>query len=302
MESIKEIKETFITILKKPEMQILPGQIAFYFMMSIIPIAAIGTIAASYVTKSLSFMELINSVVPDAIANIIVVFSNNMQLDGVLLILILYILVGSNAPGSIIIASNMLYGHKQPPYIKLKIKSAIMTIMLVMLILFVIIVPLLGDIILRVAVEVINTDFLYQYTWIYQVVKILVSFFIIYFLIKMLYTFAPDKKIKSSTTTRGTLFTTISWIIVTYIFSFYISHIANYNQVYGNFASILILLMWLYFLAYLFVVGMAINVDYYSKKGRCEENDKEKGQEQNKQDKKPKEENKPNKKTKKKNN
>ena len=53
MESIKEIKETFITILKKPEMQILPGQIAFYFLMSIIPIAAIGTIAASYITKSL---------------------------------------------------------------------------------------------------------------------------------------------------------------------------------------------------------------------------------------------------------
>lgn len=283
MESIKEIKETFVTILKKPEMQILPGQIAFYFMMSIIPIAAIGTIAASYITKNLSFMELINSVIPDAIANIIIVFSDNMKLDGVLFILVLYILVGSNAPGSIIIASNMLYGVKQPPYIKLKIKAAIMTIMLVMLILFVILVPLLGDVILRVAVEVINTDFLYQYTWIYQVVKVFISFFIIYFLIKMLYTFAPDKKIKSRTTTRGTLFTTVSWIIVTYIFSFYISHIANYNQVYGNFASILILLMWLYFLAYLFVVGMAINVDYYGKKSRWSENEQEEKPKQKKE-------------------
>lgn len=267
MESIKEIKETFITILKRPEMQILPGQIAFYFMMSIIPIAAIGTIAASYITKSLSFMELINSVVPTAIANIIITFSNNMELNGVFFILVLYLFVGLNAPSSIIVASNMLYGTKQPPFIKLKIKSAIMTIMLVMLILFVILVPLLGDIIVRVVIQVISTDFLYQYTWIYQVVKIVISFFIIYFLIKMLYTFAPDKKIKSSTTTRGTLFTTTSWILVTYVFSFYISHIANYKAVYGNFASILILLMWLWFLAYLFVVGLAINVDYYSKKG-----------------------------------
>lgn len=290
MESIKEIKETFITILKRPEMQILPGQIAFYFMMSIIPIAAIGTIAASYVTKSLSFMELINSVVPSAIANIIVVFSNNMQINGVFLILILYIFVASNAPSSIIVSSNMLYGVKQPRFLKLKIKAAIMTIMLVMLILFVIIVPLLGDTILRIVVEVVNTDYLYQYTWIYQVVKALVSFFIIYIIIKMLYTFAPDKKIKSSMTTRGSLFTTVSWIIVTYIFSFYISHIANYNQIYGNFASVLILLMWLYFLAYLFVVGMAINVDYYGKKGRCKDEKETKSNKESKSSKKDKKE------------
>ena len=265
MESIKEIKETFITILKKPEMQILPGQIAFYFLMSIIPIAAISTIAASYVVNSLSFMEILSSLIPKSIANIIVVFSNNMKLNGVFLILILYLLVGSNASGSIIIASNMLYKVKQPSYIKLKVKSAIMTIMLVLLILFVIIVPLLGDFILRVTVELVSTDFLYQHTWLYQVGKATVSFLIIFFLIKMLYTFAPDKKIKSRTTTRGALFTTLSWIIVTYVFSFYIKNIANYSEIYGNFASVLILLMWLYFLAYLFVVGMAINVDYYSK-------------------------------------
>lgn len=266
METIKEIKETFITILKKPEMQILPGQIAFYFLMSIIPIAAISTIAASYITKSLNFMEIIDSVIPSSIANVIIMFSNNMELNGVALILVLYILVGSNAPGSIIIASNMLYGTKQPKFLKLKIKAAIMTIMLVLLILFVIIVPLLGDVIIRVAVEYINTDILYQYKWTYQVLKSLISFFIIYIFIKMLYTFAPDKRIKSRTTTKGALFTTISWIVVTYVFGFYIQHIANYNQVYGNFASILILLVWLYFLAYFFVVGMAINVDSYQKR------------------------------------
>ena len=285
METIKEIKETFITILKKPEMQILPGQIAFYFLMSLIPIAALSTIFASYITKSINFMEIINSVIPDSIANVIIMFSNHMQLDGVALILVLYILVGSNAPGSIIIASNMLYGVKQPSYIKLKIKASIMTIMLVLLILFVIIVPLLGDVLVRVAVALISTDVLYQYSWTYQIVKVLMSFFIIYVLIKMLYTFAPDKKVKSRTTTKGALFSTASWIIVTYVFGFYIQHIANYNEVYGNFASVLILLVWLYFLAYFFVVGMAINVDNYQKRGKYSHEEKGKRKEIKKENK-----------------
>ena len=54
---IREIHETFMTILKKPEMEILPGQIAFYFLMSIVPIIVISAIAASFITKSFDFAK-----------------------------------------------------------------------------------------------------------------------------------------------------------------------------------------------------------------------------------------------------
>ena len=47
----KKIITGFRKILQKPEMQILPGQIAFYFIMSIIPIAAIS--ASSSAVKEL---------------------------------------------------------------------------------------------------------------------------------------------------------------------------------------------------------------------------------------------------------
>ena len=61
----------------------------------------------------------------------------------------------------------------------------------------------------------------------------------------------------------------MGWIIATYIFAFYITRIASYNVVYGNFANILILLLWVYILAYLFVVGIALNVNDFHKQRKC---------------------------------
>lgn len=282
MQTLNEIKKTFLSILKKPEMQILPGQIAFYFLMSIVPIAAITTAVASYINKDFNFLDSLSSVMPNAFSDILVQLSSNIQIEGVFVVIILYILLGSNAPSSIIIASNMLYGVKQPRFIKLKIKSFVMTIMLILLLLFVILIPLLGDLIVKVLIDLFSTN-LYSYGIIYKLLKIIVSCLIVFSIIKLLFTMAPSTRIKSKATTKGAIFTTISWMIVTELYAFYITNIASYDVIYGNFANILILLMWLYLLAYLFVVGMAINAEVFVKQGKCTYEKRKKGNKENKE-------------------
>lgn len=139
-----------------------------------------------------------------------------------------------------------------------------MTIIIVVLLLFMIVIPIFGDIIIKFIFKLIGSPgYLYNYMFLYKFIKILISFFIIFVTVKLLYTLAPNEKIKSSTTTLGSLFTTLGWIIATEIFGFYITNIAKYNVLYGNFANILILLIWINLLAYLFVIGMAINLNRY---------------------------------------
>lgn len=268
MKRFKEIKRTFLSILKRAEMQILPGQIAFYFLMSIIPIAAITTVIASYISRDYNFVSALSSVIPKVFSDILLSLSQNMEKGGIFVVIFLYILLASNAPSSIIIASNMLYGIKQPRFINLKVKSFVMTIMIVLLLLFVIFIPLLGDLIVSILIKVFSAN-LYSYRFVYKIVKLLVSCLIIFSIIKLLYTMAPSARIKSRTTTKGAIFTTISWMVVTEIYAFYITYIASYDVIYGNFANILILLMWLYLLGYLFVVGMAINVEVFESQRKC---------------------------------
>ena len=168
----KKIINSFTDILKSPEMQILPGQIAFYLVMAIIPIATITAAFASYVTHSFNFIDSVGAVLPPALTDILAYLSRDMRFQGVAFVLAFYIIVGSNAPGSIIIASNVLYEIKQPSYIKRKLKSFVMTIIIVMLLLFVILIPLFGDIIIRFIVRISNSRFLDNYRFLYEVIKL----------------------------------------------------------------------------------------------------------------------------------
>ena len=268
-EEAKKLIISFKDILKKPEMQILPGQIAFYFIMSIVPIIAISAVVASYITKNFDFMETVNSVLPPVFANILTSLATNMKIEGFAFVLVLYLIVASNAPASIMTASNVLYDIEQPKFVNLKLKSFFMTIIIVLLLLFVVLIPLFGDIIVKFLTEIFNSDFLQNYKLLYLIIKALGSFIIMFYIIRLLYTVAPNKKIDRRTTIKGSLFTSFGWILATYIFAFYITNIASYDVVYGNFANVLILLLWVYILAYLFVVGMALNVDDFHKQRMC---------------------------------
>ena len=81
--------------------------------------------------------------------------------------------------------------------------------------------------------------------------------------IKLLYTLAPSKTIPSKHTTLGALIATILWIVSSIIFGYYLDYFANYDILYGNLSSIIILMIWLYVISFVFVLGMIINKSYY---------------------------------------
>ena len=96
-------------------------------------------------------------------------------------------------------------------------------------------------------------------TTLFLILRVPVSLVVIFTIIKLLYVVAPDQRISSKYVNRGAAFTAICWLIVTYIYSFYINNIARYDLVYGNLTNIVILLLWFYILAYVFVIGLYLN-------------------------------------------
>ena len=126
--------------------------------------------------------------------------------------------------------------------------------------LFIITVPVFGDklLVLGGKVKIFNniSDSLVVF---FNIIKWPLTIFIIYFNVKLVYIISPAVEVKSWDTTKGAIFTTIGWTIATFIFSFYLKYFAHYDILYGNLSSIIILMMWLYMIAYIFVLGLAIN-------------------------------------------
>lgn len=57
----------------------------------------------------------------------------------------------------------------------------------------------------------------------------------------------------------GALFATVFWLIASAGFSYYVSHFANYDRIYGSLGAVIVLLFWLYISFYIVLIGAEIN-------------------------------------------
>ena len=55
------------------------------------------------------------------------------------------------------------------------------------------------------------------------------------------------------------MFTTIFWLLSSKIYAFYVEYFSHYDIFYGSMSNILVLLFWVYILAYIFTLGMSFN-------------------------------------------
>ncbi len=257
----EKIKKLFDFLTQK-EIGILSGNLAYSFFLAIIPILSLLFYFLTSFNISMDIItNFLNETFPKDVANFLQPVFTSEITPNTFITICLSIFVITNGCNAIITTSNTIFNFENSNIIKRFIKALVLAIMLIILFAFVIIVPLLG----RSIINLIGTftDFVETYRsfidTMYAVLQIPVSLLVIFFIIKLLYTIAPDEKVSSKYMNRGAIFTTISWLLVTIIYSYYINNIAKYNLVYGNLANIVILLFWFYVLAYIFVLGMYMN-------------------------------------------
>lgn len=265
----KRLKKRVFKTLKKSEMSILPGQLAFFFVLSVIPlIALIGSITVAFGMNINDIIKILQDFIPKAVIELLlpILTGEGVSFNMIVFYISAFILA-SNGMHSMIITSNTIYKFKNKDYLARRIKALLMTVILVMLLLFILIVPAYGDKIVNTIISFISNDIIARnIKIIFTILKYPLSFLIIFFNVKLIYVLAPDETIKSRETTYGSLFTTFGWVIATEVYSIYVDVFAKYNIFYGSLSNIIILLMWVYILAYIFVLGMALNSGFREEK------------------------------------
>ena len=240
MEQARGFVKKVIKIVKKPEMRILPGQLAFFLVLSIIPlIALIGAIASTLSIPADTIKVTLSNSVPRELSEVLTEIISGQGLNfNIAIFFISACLLASNGPHSMIITSNEIYKIDSQNIIRRRLKAVVMTLILVGLFLFLLLVPVFGDSIFSLMrIYITNKSAVDIFYSIYQILKYPIIIGILYFNIKLMYVIAPDKKIQRNTTTKGAIFTTIGWIISTEIYSFYISTFSKYDIFYGRYRN-----------------------------------------------------------------
>jgi membrane protein len=88
------------------------------------------------------------------------------------------------------------------------------------------------------------------------------SFCITVGVLLLVYRFIPNTRVYWSDIWRGALLVAIVFHIALFGFGFYFNKFTNYQIVYGSIGAIIAILVWIYFSAFLFVIGAEFNYVY----------------------------------------
>lgn len=262
----KDYSKRIFDLIMKPEMKILPGQLAYFLILSVFPLLTLlGYIGSKITLLSGPFIEIISKFLPNSFNDILLPFLTKSNITGnVTFVMILGFILVSNGTHSIIITSDELYGIDYGDYIKRRVKAFFMIFILLFLFMFVIIVLAYGNIIVN---NLVNLDILSRFRnnvyFAFILIKWPISFILFFWILKFLYTISPDEEIPSRFMNKGAFFTTIGWIITTFGYSYYVNNFANYSLFYGSLSGIIVMMIWIYLISFIFVMGIAINAEEY---------------------------------------
>lgn len=82
---------------------------------------------------------------------------------------------------------------------------------------------------------------------------------VVYLALHTLYALSQDKRQSWRNITPGALAALVAWMGISYGYAYYVDHIANYDQLYGSIATVIVLLVWLQMSANVLLLGAECN-------------------------------------------
>jgi membrane protein len=69
----------------------------------------------------------------------------------------------------------------------------------------------------------------------------------------------PNRKVTLKAAYGGAVFTGLLWEAAKYVFSVYITSVADYSKMFGSLSAFIVLFLWIYYSAYIFLFGAEIS-------------------------------------------
>lgn len=257
------------------------ASLTYFLILSIFPflIALINAVNFLDIVNVENVLELIEYF-PLDIKEIVKNFFVELNLTSSKSLLSISVLVGlfsaSSAINKLIKFINNSYGFEDNRnFFVTRILAIIFTLALIFMILLLIISMVFGKIIVYKFLNYfnINSKFVFM---LWSVARNLIPIVYLFLTFSAIYKFAPSPPKKSSikykTVLAGSLFSTISIIVATIIFAFYVNNFGKYSITYGSLGGIIVFLIWLFLLSSITLIGAEINIVLFSMKNKAPKN------------------------------
>lgn len=260
----------FLSRIEEDHVGAYAAQTAYFLIMSFIPLVLFLATAVRYTPVTYTLVrQVIMGVVPTNLQEFVlkIVADIFTQSSAVLPITALVALWSSGKGMQALIRGlNTIYHvHETRNWLVQRIYSVIYTVLFVAALLISLLALVLGNRIQALAAEYIP--------WLGTVIGRIIGartflvFFMLLMIFTVLYKVLPNRKATIKGQLPGALLTAAAWLLFSYFFSIYFDLSPNFTNTYGNMATVLMVMLWLYVCMNLLLYGAEINA-YFEKQFR----------------------------------
>ena len=275
MQPYKEVfmKQRFLHMIllgikqfRDPYYQGFAAQISFYLLLSIVPIFLLLTQILGYFDLSLeTLMDWIEDYTGSEVTGMLnSVFEFSSVGAGNIIFVVVALWSASRAQFAIMRITNYTYavskaeaGSIKDYWIERFRAVWTMGIILITLV-FAILILAYGELVLNWLLNLfhLSGDLLWK---LFSYFRWLPGLALYFLMVIYIYYIMPSERIEFRKILPGSLFASVGMLLVTWIYAKYINTFANYDIIYGTLSSIVAILFWFYFLAWVLCLGILVN-------------------------------------------
>ncbi|MHB1454878.1 MAG: YihY/virulence factor BrkB family protein [Saccharofermentanales bacterium] len=248
---------------KNHQITVFSAQMAYFLFLSIFPFIVFVMALASRLHLNLdAFIYNVHNGLPsNAEAMLDDLISNYLVNDSISLLVIsgsFTFWSVSRSVYALMRSFNTAYGREEDrSYLQIKLTGILFTLILIILIIVTIALPTIG----RSFFDYFErfTDYPPYFVEIFYVVRSILSTAVYVLFILLIHKVLPAGRIKMKDIIYGSAFSIAGWFVLSKGFNYFASLFTNYALVYGGLASIVILMIWMYFVSMVLMLGAEIN-------------------------------------------
>lgn len=264
IKNARALSSEIIREFNMPDLFSRTAEMAFYLTISIFPSIIFIICALAYIpaVNLIKFQETIGQLMPaEAFAIVKSVINSAVKNRSVHLLVFSLLLATwtfSKAVKSMIKGQNMSFHFKETRgFLKINLMCMIYAVGFFISIIFSIVFLVYGDNLGTILLHFLGDFFIFIF--IYDVLRYLLPIVVMVIVFISLFTLGPCKKIDFKKSIPGAIVTTVLWIMLSLVYSYYARYFFRTREIYGSISSIIILLTWLYFCGMSITIGYKIN-------------------------------------------
>lgn len=257
----------FCIRMAKDRVGIYTAQASFFIILSIFPflLLFLNILGMTSITSK-SIISLLNTYAPDTIKPLLIQIIEELytHVSGTAISIAAIVAIWSASKGVL----SVMFGlyeiskiHQNRNYFISRFISMMYTVLFVFSIIITMVLLVFGNSIFNLLISLL--PFLKEISVLTLILRYLVSFLILTIFFIIIYKIANFKLTTIRKTLPGAMFSSLGWLVFSYVFSIYIDNFSNMSYMYGSLTAFIILMLWIYFCIYILFIGAEINKKLY---------------------------------------